>query len=142
MKNSIIVSAQIKAGLSEAWNYYTIPEHITQWNFADPSWHCPWATNDLRPGGKYVARMEARDGSFGFDFGVVYDQVVPQKLISYTIGDGRKATVQFNPQGAITEVIVEFEAEHQNPVDLQRGGWQSILNNFKKYAESRQQGII
>jgi uncharacterized protein YndB with AHSA1/START domain len=142
MKNSIIVSAQIKAGLSEAWNYYTIPEHITQWNFTDPSWHCPWATNDLRPGGKYVARMEARDGSFGFDFGVVYDQVVPQKLISYTIGDGRKATVQFNPQGTITEVIVEFEAEHQNPVDLQRGGWQSILNNFKKYAESRQQGII
>ena len=128
MKNSIIVSAQIKAGLSEAWNYYTIPEHITQWNFADPSWHCRGLPNDLRPGGKYVARMEARDGSFGFDFGVVYDQVVPQKLISYTIGDGRKKQpCSLIRRGTITEVIVEFEAEHQNPVDLQRGGWQSIL---------------
>lgn len=138
MKNIITISTQIKGDIKRVWEYYTLPDHITQWNFADPSWHCPWATNDMRPGGKYVARMEARDGSFGFDFGAVYDQIDPEKSFSYTIGDGRSVTVRFNPNGALIEVVVSFEAEQQNPVDMQRGGWQSILNNFKKYAESRQ----
>jgi len=136
MKNPITISAQIKGDLKKVWDYYTLPEHITQWNFADPTWHCPWATNDMKPGGKYVARMEAKDGSFGFDFEVVYDQIVNQKSFSYTIGDGRKATVQFKPIGTMTEVTVAFEAEQQNPVELQRGGWQSILNNFKQYVET------
>ncbi len=138
MKNTITISAQIKGDLKSIWDCYTMPEHITQWNFADPSWHCPWATNDMKPGGKYVARMEARDGSFGFEFGATYDQVDPQKSFAYTIGDGRKVKVQFNPNGAIIDVVVSFEAEQQNPVELQRDGWQSILNNFKKYAECRQ----
>ncbi len=138
MKNTITITAQIKGDLKKVWDYYTLPEHITQWNFADPSWHCPWATNDLRPGGKYVARMEARDGSFGFDFGATYDQIVPKKSFSYTIGDGRKVIVEFKPSGAIIEIIISFEAETQNPLEMQRGGWQSILNNFKEYAEGHQ----
>ncbi|HQQ97267.1 MAG TPA: SRPBCC family protein [Cyclobacteriaceae bacterium] len=137
MTNPITISAQIKGDLRKVWDYYTLPEHITQWNFADPSWHCPWATNDMQPGGKYIARMEARDGSFGFDFGAVYDQIDTGKSFSYTIGDGRKVMVQFNDKGAVVELVVSFEPEQQNPVELQRGGWQSILNNFKHYAESR-----
>jgi uncharacterized protein YndB with AHSA1/START domain len=132
----ITVSARIAAPKKQVWDFYTLPEHITQWNFADPSWHCPSASNDLRVGGTYVARMEARDGSFGFDFAVEYTAIEPEVSFSYVFGD-RTATVQFNSDGAGTEVIVTFDPETENPVELQKNGWQAILNNFKKYVEEQ-----
>lgn len=132
----ITVSARIAAPKKQVWDFYTLPEHITQWNFADPSWHCPSASNDLRVGGTYVARMEARDGSFGFDFAVEYTAIEPEVYFSYVFGD-RTATVQFNSDGAGTEVIVTFDPETENPIDLQKNGWQAILNNFKKYVEEK-----
>ena len=136
MKPTIInIEATVNADKSKVWDYYTKPEHMTKWNFADDSWHCPSASNDLKPGGKYVARMEAKDGSFGFDFGATYDEVIEQKKIAYTIGDGRKVTVLFESHGDNTTVKTSFEAEGTNPVDMQKNGWQAILNNFKKYTE-------
>lgn len=136
MAERITVESTIAAEMPKVWEYYTLPEHITEWNFATDDWRCPGAENDLRPGGKYKARMEAKDGSFGFDFEAVYDEVEPGKFLSYTMGDGRKASVQFDGQGASTLVKVSFDAESQNDVAMQRAGWQAILNNFKKYTEA------
>jgi uncharacterized protein YndB with AHSA1/START domain len=137
MANKIIVTAAINAGSQKVWDFYVNPEHITQWNFADPSWHCPSASNDLRVGGKYQARMEARDGSFGFDFEALYDEIVEGKKLTYTMLDGRQATVEFRNNGEQTDVAVAFDPEGQNPEEMQKAGWQAILNNFKVYAESR-----
>lgn len=131
----IKIEAMVAAPLSKVWAAWTGPEHITQWNFAVPEWHCPKATNDLKVGGKYSARMEAKDGSFGFDFEAIYDEVIPQKKIVYTMGDGRKAVTDFEQVGNLTKVTTVFDAETQNPVDMQKNGWQAILNNFKAYAE-------
>ncbi len=136
MSNTITVTATINAEAKQVWNFYTNPEHITKWNFADPSWHCPSASNDMRVGGKYSARMEARDGSFGFDFEAIYDEVVPGEKFTYTMTDGRQAAVDFKKRGDKTEVIVTFDPENENPIEMQKGGWQSILDNFKKYAEA------
>lgn len=135
MSTKITVSATVNAESNKVWDCYTAPEHITQWNFADPSWHCPRASNDMRVGGTYNARMEAKDGSFGFDFEAVYTEVESGKHFSYEFG-GRMATVSFNPTGEQTEVIVTFDAESENPVEMQQAGWQMILNNFKSYTES------
>lgn len=132
---TITVQAIINQPASKVWAEYTGPEHIVNWNFADPSWHCPSAENDMRTGGTYKARMEARDGSFGFDFEAIYTEITPGKHFTYEFG-GRKATVQFTDMGNQTEVIVTFDPETQNPVEMQRAGWQSILNNFKQYAEN------
>lgn len=132
----INIGTTIAADTNKVWDYWTKPEHITKWNFASPDWHCPSAKNDLRAGGKYSARMEAKDGSFGFDFEAIYDEVVPQKKITYTMGDGRKATTIFENTGGKTKVDITFDAEDQNPIEMQRGGWSAILENFKKYAES------
>lgn len=115
--------------------YWTSTEHMTKWNFASPEWHCPQATNDLRKGGKYFARMEAKDESFGFDFEAIYNEVIPQKRLVYTMPDGRKVTTVFEVHGKGTKVTTNFDAEKQNPKDMQRDGWQSILNNFKTYTE-------
>ena len=131
----ITVATSISADVKKVWDYYTMPEHITKWNFASDDWHCPYATNDLRNGGKYSARMEAKDGSFGFDFNVVYDEVIPQQKIVYTMEDGRKAQISFESMGNTTNVTVVFDAEKTNSVEMQQEGWQSILNNFKKYTE-------
>lgn len=136
ISNKITVAATIDAGIDKVWNFYTSPDHITQWNFADPSWHCPAASNDMRPGGKYVARMEARDGSFGFDFEAVYNSVVDGESFAYTMPDGRRVDVNFSSNGEQTEAVVSFDPESENPADMQKGGWQAILNNFKKYAEA------
>ena len=136
MENSKIkVEALISALPQKVWTYYTQPEHITKWNFASDDWHCPRATNDLRPGGKYSARMEAKDGSFGFDFVATYDDVVTEKKVSYTMEDGRNATTEFQGLGDKTKVTTTFDAEKQNPTEMQRDGWQAILNNFKSYTE-------
>ncbi|PKA16389.1 SRPBCC family protein [Leptospira haakeii] len=132
----ITIQSTIAADIKKAWDYYTNPQHIIKWNFATDDWQCPWAKNDMRPGGKYSARMEAKDGSFGFEFEAIYDTVVDQKNFAYTMGDGRKATVNFENKDNKTLVTVSFDPESQNPVEMQRGGWQAILDNFKKYTEA------
>ncbi len=132
----ITIKAIVAANRNSVWEAYTIPEHITQWNFADPSWHCPSATNDLSIGGRYVARMEAKDGSFGFDFDAIYSDVKPGESFTYEFGE-RSASVHFNElEDHLTEVTVTFDPETENPIEMQREGWQMILNNFKKYTES------
>lgn len=133
---SITIETLVAASTDKAWDYYTLPEHITQWNFADPSWHCPSAENDLRVGGKYKARMEAKDGSFGFDFETTYTEVDKHKKIVYVIGDGRKVEVLFQPKGDSTNVKIIFDAENQNSLELQKNGWQAILDNYAKYTGS------
>lgn len=136
MSSKINVNATIKADAKKVWDYYTTPEHITQWNFADPSWQCPSASNDMQISGKYSARMEAKDGSFGFDFEATYNAITPGESFTYTIPDGRQVDVVFEKQGNETNVDVTFDAENQNPLEMQKGGWQAILNNFKTYTES------
>jgi uncharacterized protein YndB with AHSA1/START domain len=131
----ITVEATIEADKIKVWDYYTNPKHIVNWNFADPSWHCPSAENDLKIGGRYCARMEARDGSFGFDFEAFYTEIIVGEGFSYEFG-GRKATVKFDHSGNKTEVVVTFEPENENPIEMQKDGWQAILNNFKDYVES------
>jgi len=135
MATKITVSAAINAPVEKVWDRYTAPDHITKWNFADPSWQCPWAKNDLKVGGKYAARMEAKDGSFGFEFEAIYDVVKLHEELTYTMGDGRKATTTFESNGNATQVETTFDAETENSVEMQQGGWQAILDNFKKYAE-------
>jgi len=132
----ITIEATVYVPVEKAWEVYTDPKHVTQWNHASDDWHSPSAENDLRPGGKFSYRMEAKDGSFGFDFGGTYDEVKPYELIAYTIGDGRKVQNVFTKEGDATKLTVTFEAEGTNPVEMQRGGWQAILNNYKKYAET------
>lgn len=132
----ITITAIISADKKKVWDYYTRPEHITRWNYAIDTWHCPAASNDLRVGGRYVARMEARDGSYGFDFEGIYDEVVIGEKISFTMPDNRVVKVTFKQLGNQTKVTVTFDAENQNPVEIQRQGWQAILNNFKKYTET------
>jgi uncharacterized protein YndB with AHSA1/START domain len=131
----ITVEALIQAEKEKVWNYYTHPEHITRWNFADPSWHCPSASNDMQIGGQYIARMEAKDDSFGFDFEAIYTEIKPGEQFTYEFG-GRFASVIFQESTEGTRVTVVFDPENENPVSLQREGWQSILNNFKNYAEN------
>ena len=135
-KTKITIEAIINAEVSKVWNYFTEPEHITKWNFASDDWHCPDAANDLRVGGKLNNRMEAKDGSFSFDFEAIYDEVITHKILSYTLLDGRHVITSLEELSGLTKVTTTFEAEQQNSVDLQRNGWQAILNNFKKYVES------
>lgn len=134
--NKVTVTTTVDAASGKVWDYYTKPEHITKWNFADPSWHCPSATNDLRPGGRYSARMEARDGSFGFDLEGIYDEVVIGTKLSSAMPNGRHVTVVINSVGNKTEVTISFDPESENPIEMQKMGWQAILDNFKRYAEA------
>jgi len=136
-KTKITVTTTVNAPVEKVWKHWTEPESITQWNNASDDWHSPRAENDLRTGGQFNVRMEARDGSFGFDFGGVYDEVKENELIRYTMGDDRKVDVRFTPNGQQTTVEETFEAESMNSVQMQRNGWQAILDNFKKYTESR-----
>ena len=133
---TITVQADVMAPIEKAWEYWTGPEHITQWNSASPDWHCPSATNDLRPGGNFTAVMAAKDGSFSFEFGGTYDEVVHHKLITYAMGDGRRVRVEFEPIGDETRITETFDPENENPHEMQQAGWQAILNNYKKYVES------
>lgn len=136
MKSTITIHATVNADIKKAWDHYTDPAHIKKWNFADPSWHCPSASNDLRVGGKYSARMEAKDGSFGFDFEATYIEIVDGKKFIYIIPDGRQVTVDFSSNEGKTDVTVTFDAEEQNSIERQRNGWQSILDNYKNYTEA------
>lgn len=133
----ITVQSTIQADTKKVWDFYTQPEHITGWNFASNDWHCPRATNDLRVGGEYSARMEARDGSVGFDFNTLYDEVIEHEKIAYTMEDGRKAVVTFADNNDNTTVTVTFDAEKENSAEIQKEGWQAILDNFKKYTERK-----
>ena len=132
----ITIETTVDAPANKVWEYWTKPAHIMQWNYSIDTWHSPTAENDLRAGGSFVYRMEAKDGSMGFDFGGVYDVVRPLEYIEYTIGDGRKVKITFSPKGNTTHIRETFEAESENPIDIQKGGWQSILDNLKKYTES------
>ena len=131
----ITVQSTIQADTQKVWDFYTQPEHIIGWNFASDDWHCPRATNDLRVNGKFSARMEAKDGSYGFDFNTLYDEVEVHEKIAYTMEDGRKAAITFSGENGATLVTVTFDAENQNDLEMQRSGWQAILDNFKKYVE-------
>lgn len=135
MSHKITVITKINADQQTVWDRYTSPEHIINWNFADPSWHCPSAENDLKVGGVYNARMEAKDGSFGFDFEAVYTDIQQGKAFTYEFG-GRSATVTFEGSDEQTTVTVIFDPEDQNPIEMQKQGWQAILNNFKNYVEA------
>ena len=134
---TITVQASVNAPLEKVQTLWTNPEDIKHWNNASPDWHTPSAENDVRTGGKFNIRMEAKDGSFGFDFGGVYNEVKVNSLIAYTMGDGRKVKVTFEKKANETKVIEVFEPESENSIDMQRGGWQAILDNFKKYAETK-----
>lgn len=135
-KTAITVEATVNAPVEKAWTYWSEPKHITKWCQASDDWHAPNAENDLRTGGNFKTTMAAKDGSFSFDFGGVYTNVQPHKLIEYTIGDGRKVKIVFAANGKQTKITETFDAEQENPVEMQRGGWQAILDNFKKYTES------
>lgn len=132
----ITVQGIINEPVEKVWDAFTKPEHITKWNHASEDWHCPRAENDLRAGGRFTSRMEAKDGSEGFDFTGVYDEVVPQKKIAYTMDDGRKAQVMFEEMGNSTAVTTTFDPENENPLEMQKAGWQAILDTFKTYTEA------
>lgn len=135
-KQKITVEATIKGDLQNIWLYWTQPSHITKWNFASDDWCCPKAENDLRVGGKMSSRMEAKDGSFGFDFEGVYDEVVDHERITYIMPDGRVSKTRFESLGKHVEVTTVFDTDSQNSIAMQRNGWQAILNNFKNNVES------
>jgi uncharacterized protein YndB with AHSA1/START domain len=131
----IIVEATINAPIEKVWESWGKPEHITKWCQASPEWHAPYAENDLRTGGKFKTTMAAKDGSFSFDFEGVYSEVVGHELIAYGLEDGRQVKIEFFADGDTTKVIETFDPETQNPIEMQRGGWQAILDSFKKYTE-------
>ncbi|MFN0729019.1 SRPBCC domain-containing protein [Polaribacter gochangensis] len=133
---TIKVETTINASLEKVWELWTNPKHITQWNFASNEWCCPTAINDLKPNGDFVWRMEAKDGSIGFDFIGTYQTVIINEFISYKMEDGRIANITFSAQENGIQITEEFETEGTNSDEQQRAGWQSILENFKKYVES------
>ena len=136
-KTKITVRASIHAPVEKVWKLWTSPEHITQWNNASDDWHTTHATNDMRVGGKFLSHMAAKDGSMGFDFEGTYSKVELHKSIEYTLADEREVKINFTARGNETEVEETFEAENTNSIELQRSGWQAILDNFKKYVESK-----
>ena len=136
MSETITIEASIQAPVEKVWNAWTDTNAIVQWNSASPDWHSPKAEHELKPGGKFLYRMEAKDGSFGFDFSGHFDVVKPNEYLESTIDDGRKIKTSFISKGNETIVSESFEAENTNPIEMQKAGWQSILDNFKKYVES------
>jgi uncharacterized protein YndB with AHSA1/START domain len=132
----VTIETTVNAPVEKVWKAWTDPDHITKWNFASDDWHSPWAKSDLREGGNFSARMEAKDGSMGFDFGGVFNVIKTNEYIETTLGDGRKVETTFISQDNQTKVVEIFEAENIHPVEFQKAGWQAILDNFKKYAES------
>ncbi len=137
MNRTITIETLIEAPIEKVWSCWNEPMHITQWCYASPEWYAPAATNDLKVGGKFSTTMAAKDGSMSFDFWGIYDQIVTNELIAYTMGDGRKAKIIFSKLGDATKIVETFEAETQNTLELQKAGWQSILFNFKIYTENK-----
>ena len=136
-KKSITVEVTVKAPVDKVWKGFTEPKSITQWCFASDEWHAPSAENDLRQQGRFTTRMAAKDGSMGFDFGGVYTQVKEHELIEYAMDDGRMVSVTFQQEGNETRVTETFDPEATHSLEMQRGGWQAILDNFKKYVEGK-----
>lgn len=137
MKAATITIRQIvSAPVEKVWDFWTNPDHITKWNAASEDWHTTKASNDLQIGGRFLARMEAKDGSMGFDFSGKYTEVIPFKRIEYKMDDKRKVNVTFEKAEDGVYIIEEFEAETDNSIEQQRQGWQAILDNFKKYSEA------
>lgn len=132
---SITVETTVNAPIEKVWEFWNNPDHITKWNFASPDWHTPYAENDLKVGGKFKSTMAAKDGSMSFDFGGTYTKVNKYKKIEYTIEDGRNVSIIFDALGEKTRVNETFDAESIHPIEMQRDGWQAILDNFKKYTE-------
>jgi uncharacterized protein YndB with AHSA1/START domain len=135
-KTTITVQTKVNAPINKVWEFWTTPQHIMQWNNATEEWHTPRAENDLREGGKFLSRMEAKDGSLGFDFEGVYDRIKTNELIEFTMPDGRQVRVEFTAKGNETEVVETFDAENSHSIEMQQMGWQSILDNFKLYTEA------
>ena len=135
MSTPVQIQTTIQAKKERVWDYYTNPQHITQWNFATPSWHCPKAENNLEVGGRYLARMEAKDGSFGFDFEAIYLEINVGRNFTYQLEDNRKVYTKFEEEEQGTKLTIIFDAEAENTIEAQRNGWQAILDNFKKYVE-------
>lgn len=133
----ITVEATVNAPIATVWQLWKNPEDIMNWNTPDPSWHSPSSENDLRVGGKFKNRMEAKDGSFGFDFEGVYDSVILNKEITYTMADGRQATTIFSERGEKVHLATTFDPETENDPQFQKQGWQSILDNFVNYVEAK-----
>ena len=134
--SKVSVIATIAANPNKVWEFWTMPKHIVKWNFASSDWHCPSSENDLRVGGKMKSRMEAKDGSFGFDFEAIYDEVISHKKIAYSMADGRQAITLFENAGGKIKITTTFDAESIHPIEMQRDGWQAILDNFKRYVEA------
>jgi len=132
----ITVETIVQKPIDTVWERWTLPQHIMAWNNASEDWYTPSAENDLRAGGKFNSKMAARDGSYSFDFSGTYDEVIWGKKIAYTIGDGRKVVVEFTEQDGCVKVVETFEAEETYSLEKQRSGWQAILDNFKRYAET------
>lgn len=135
-KPIIKIEAIVNKPINTVWECWTKPEHITKWCFASDEWHAPSSNSDFKVGGKLNTRMEAKDGSFGFDFWGIYDEITPNEKLAITMGDGRKWDTYFTVVDGGVKVIEEFEAESENPIEMQQTGWQMILNNFKKHVKS------
>ena len=133
----ITVDTLANTDLSTAWTAYNTPADITRWNQASPDWHSPCSEVDLREGGRFNTRMEAKDGSAGFDFSGTYTRVVPKEEVAYRMDDGREATVRFSEEDEGVRIMVEFDAEGTHPVEMQRDGWQAILDSFGRYVEGK-----
>lgn len=132
----VTVQNTVNAPVEKVWSYWTEPQHVMQWCQASDDWHAPYADNDLRVGGNFKTTMAAKDGSFSFDFGGVYDVVDHHRRIAYTMGDGRTVNIEFRAEGGSTHVTETFDAETMNSVEMQQTGWQAILDNFKQYTET------
>jgi uncharacterized protein YndB with AHSA1/START domain len=135
-RTMITIETIVAAPVEKVWAIWTSPEHIVKWNSASEDWHTTKAENDLQAGGRFMSRMEAKDGSFGFDFSGAYDEVKQKEVIAYTLDDGRKVHIKFVNEDNATRIIQNFEAEETNPIEMQRMGWQAIMDNFKKYTET------
>lgn len=135
--NVVTISTLVDAPIDTVWKFWTEPEHIKQWNHASDDWHTIEAENDLRVGGKFRSRMEAKDQSMGFDFEGVYEEVEVNELIQYRLEDARRVRILFTSEGDQTKVVEVFDAESMNPVEMQRQGWQAILDNFTRYANGK-----
>lgn len=136
MNEAITIETHVRAPLAKVWSDFTSPEAVKVWNAASDDWHTTEARNDVRTGGTFFSRMEAKDGSDGFDFTGTYDEVIEHERIAYTMEDGRKVTVTFTPDETGVRVVETFDPESENPREMQQAGWQAILDNFKKYVEA------
>lgn len=132
----ITVYAIVKLPIKTVWESWTEPQHIVNWNFASDDWHSPNSENDLKVGGSFLSRMEAKDGSIGFDFEGKYTKVEGQKTIEYVMADSREVSISFEDLGKSTKVTETFDPENTHPLEFQKAGWQAILDNFKKYTET------